>query len=128
MISARRNRTGVLPTHVVSTPRILKLVVVRRAIWMRIILVVDLLHHVLLIVIARMIVIAVMAVTFPRHLRRRYWAVDARHRLQHTFQGVRVQADAVLCVLDPHVVGTLALRSVAVIVVDNVEEIAILHL
>lgn len=95
---------------------------------MRIILVVDLLHHVLLIVIARMIVVAVVAVTFPRHLRRCYRAVDARHRLQHAFQGVRVQADAILCVLDPHVVGTLALRLVAVIIVDDVEEVAVLHL
>lgn len=97
---------------------------------MRVVLVVDLLHHVLLIVIARMIVIAVMAVTFPRHLRRRDRTVDARHRFQHTLQGVGVEADAaVLRVLDAHVVGALALRLVAaVIVVDDVEEIAVLHL
>lgn len=96
---------------------------------MRVILVVNLLHHVLLIVIARMEVIAMMAMTFPRHLRRRYRAVDARHRLQHAFQGVRVQTDAaVLRVLNPHIIGALALRPVAVIVVDDIEEIAVLHL
>jgi len=113
----------------VGAPGTLELVVVRRAIRMRIILVVDLLHHVLLIVIARMVVIAVMTVTFPRHLRRRYRAVDARLRLQHALQGVRVQADAaVLRVLDSHVIGALALRSVTMIVIDDVEEIAVLHL
>lgn len=125
----RRNRTRVLSTHVVGAPRPLELVVVGRAIGMRVILVVHLLHHVLLIVIARMVVVAVMAVAFPRHLRRRDRAVDARHRLQHPLQGVRVEADAaVLRVLDPHVVGALALRPVAVIVVDDVEDVAVLHL
>lgn len=107
----------------------LKLIVVGRTIGMRVILVVNLLHHVLLIVIARMIVITVMAVTFPRHFRRRYRTVNAWHWLQHALQGVRIQTDAaVLRVLDPHVISALALRSVTMIVIDDVEEITVLHL
>lgn len=94
---------------------------------MRVVLVVDLLHNVLLIVIARMVVVIVMTMAFPRHLRRRHRAVYARHRLQHALQGVRIQTDAVLCIFNPHVVGALALRFVAVIVINDVEEIAILH-
>lgn len=125
----RKNHTSILPAHIVNASGSLKLIVVGRAIGMRIIIVVDLLHHVFLIVIARMIVIAVMAVTFPRHFRRRHRTVNAWHRLQHALQGVRVQTDAtVLRVLDPHVIGALALRSVTVIVIDDVEEITVLHL
>jgi len=112
-----------------GAPGTLKLVVVGRPIGMRVVLVVDLLHHVLLVVIARMIMVTMMAMALPRHFRRCHRTVDARHRLQHTLQRVRIEADAVLRILDPHVVGALALRLVAtVIVVDDVEEIAVLHL
>lgn len=107
----------------------LELVIVGRSIGVRVVLVVDLLHDVLLIVIARMVVVAVMTVALPRHLRRRDRAVDARHRLEHPLQGVGVEADAaVLRVLDAHVVGALALRLVSVVVVDDVEDVAVLHL
>jgi len=107
----------------------LKLVVVGRAIGMRVVLVVDLLHHVLLVVITRMIVVTMVAVTLPRHFRRCHRTIDTRHRLQHTLQRIRIEADAVLRILDSHVIGALALRLVAtVIVVDDIEEIAILHL
>lgn len=113
-----------------GAPGALELVIVGRSIGVRVVLVVDLLHDVLLIVIARMVVVAVVAVALPRHLRRRDRAVDARHRLEHPLQGVRVEADAaVLRVLDAHVVGALALGLVpAVVVVDDVEDVAVLHL
>jgi len=92
-----------------GAPGALKLVVVGRAIGMRVVLVVDLLHHVLLIVIARVIVVTMVAVALPRHFRRCHRAVDARHWLQHTLQRIRIEADAVLRILDPHVIGALAL-------------------
>lgn len=125
----RKNRTSILPAHIVNASRSLKFIVIGRAIGMRIILVVNLLHHVLLIIIARMVVIAMMTVTFPRHFRRCHRAVNARHRLQHALQGIRIQAyAAILRILDPHVIGALALRPMTVIVIDNVEEITVLHL
>lgn len=113
-----------------GAPGALELIVVGRSIGVRVVLVVNLLHDVLLIVIAGVVMVAVVAVALPRHLRRRDRAVDARHRLQHPFQGVRVEADAaVLRVLDTHVVGALALRLVpAVVIVDDVEDVTILHL
>lgn len=106
----RKNRTSILPAHIVNASGSLKFIVIGRAIGMRIILVVNLLHHVLLIIIARMVVIAMMTVTFPRHFRRCHRAVNARHRLQHALQGIRIQAyAAILRILDSHVIGALAL-------------------
>lgn len=70
-----------------------------------------------------------VTVTFPRHFRRCHRAINARHRLQHALQGIRIQADAaILRILDPHVIGALALRPVTVIVIDDIEEITVLHL
>lgn len=118
-----RNRTRILSTHVMSAPGSLELVI-DSAVRIYIILVVDLLHKIPLIVIAQ-----VVDMMFSRHLWRRNRAVNTRHRFQHPLQGIRVQTNsAILRVLNPHVVGALAPRSVTVVVVDNVEDIAILHL
>lgn len=68
----------------------LELVIIRWSIQMGAIFVFSLLHYILLIIIARMIMIIMMAMPLSRHLWGRDRAIDTRHGFQHTFQRVRI--------------------------------------
>lgn len=96
-------------------------------------------HNVLLVVVVRVIMIAVVDVPFTRHLGRSDRTVDAGHGFEHTLEGLMVKALGthgyavlllVMSVLDAHVISTFALvaPAAAVIVIVDVEYIAVLHL